>query len=230
MQESTSGYVVLVVDPDARARALIADQLSHLPCTVLQAADGEKALHMVRDIDIRVVITELYLHAGEDDDLIHAIRRVAGLRKTRALVHTTHASAADRDWALRAGADAYLIKPTRAERLRYVVGRLATSRPPHPVVTQTSSSPIVRRDTLDEALSEVEHGMLKGTSAIVFGRKWWEELPSADRAAFRKRARKMRVSLRSDSMLSLHFVEVRGPARMEQGLSTERPESPYRRA
>lgn len=229
MQESSSGYIVLVVDPDARMRALIADQLSSLPCTVAQAENGETALHIVRDIDVRLVITELYLHAGEDDDLIHAIRRARGLRKTRTLVHTSHATAADRDWALRAGADAYLIKPTRAERLRYVVGRLATSRPPHPVVTQTSGSAIQRRDSLDEALSDIERGRLAGTSAIVFGRQWWEELPTADRAAFRKRARKARVSLRSDSMLSKHFVEVRGPSRSEQGLSTERTESPYRR-
>ncbi len=229
MQDATTGYIVLVVDPDARMRAYLMDQLKSLPCTALQAADGETALHMVRDIDVRLVITELYLRAGEDDDLIHAIRRSKALRKTRTLVHTSHATAADRDWALRAGADAYLIKPTRAERLRYVVSRLATTRPPHPVVTQTSSSAIQRRDTLDSALAEMERGVLKGTSAIVFGREWWDELPSADRAAYRKRAKKAGVSLRSDSMLNTHFVEVRGPSRTQQALSTERPESPYRR-
>jgi len=48
------------------------------------------------------------------------------------------------------------------------------------------------------------------------------------RKARRKRAKKARVSLRSDSMIGTHFVEVRGPSRPEQALSTERPESPYR--
>jgi CheY-like chemotaxis protein len=229
MQDASTSYIVLVVDPDARQRALLADQLAPLACTVLQADEGDKALHMVRDIDVRLVITELYLHAGEDDDLIHAIRRNRALRKTRTLVHTAHATAADRDWALRAGADAYLIKPTRAERVRYVVGRLATTRAPHPTVTQTSTSAIQRRDSLDDALKELERGVLRGTSAIVFGRQWWETLPRAEQTEYRRRARKAKVSLRSDTMIGQHFVEVRGPSRPEQALSTERPESPYRR-
>lgn len=229
MHDGSNGYIVLVADPDARIRALVAEQLAPLACTVVQAVDGETALHIVRDVDIRLVITELYLKAGEDTDLVHAIRRSRALRKTRTLVHTSHATAADRDWALRAGADAYLIKPTRAERLRYVVARLATTRAPHPTVTATHTSAIQRRDSLDAALEELEGGALAGTSAIVFDRAWWQELPRAEQASFRKRAKKARVSLRSDSMIGRHFVEVRGPSRPEQGLSTERPESPYRR-
>ena len=66
-------------------------------------------------------------------------------------------------------------------------------------------------------------------STIVFGRGWWQDVPKAEQNAFRKRARQAGVSLRSDSLMKSHYVEIRGLARTSIGLSTEQPESPYRR-
>ncbi|MEX2177523.1 MAG: response regulator [Gemmatimonadaceae bacterium] len=218
---------ILLVDPDTRTRGLIGSQLAPLGGTVLHASDGETALRMVNARDIRLVLTELYLAAGEDDDLIHAIRRTRALRRTRTLAHTHRSLASDRDWAMRAGADAYLIKPTRAERLRYVVTRLTTARGPN-AVPVTSLGAMLRRDTLEAALVELEGGALPGTSSIVFSRAWWEGLPSAQQTAYRKRAKRAKVSLRSDSLLANHFVEVRGASLVERALSNERQETPYR--
>jgi hypothetical protein len=169
----------------------------------------------------------LYLKTGDDDDLIHAIRRSKTLRKTRTMAHTSRSTAADRDWAMRAGADAYLIKPTRAERMRYVVSRLATASGPNSSVPVTSSSPVSRRNSLELALNDLELGKLAGSSAIVFSRDWWEQLSRPAQATFRKRARKAGVTLRSDSAIGPHFVEVRGMP-TDQPLTTERSESPYR--
>lgn len=225
---TTKNYCVLLVDPDARVRALLAQQLTSNECTVLQAPDGESALRLVNERDIRLVVTELYLKAGKDDDLIHAIRRSKTLKKTRTMAHTSHATSVDRDWALRAGADAYLIKPTRADRLRYVVGRLADTRGPSFSVPVTSASPVSRRDSLEIALRDLEQGTLEGSSAIVFSRLWWDDLSRVQQAAYRKRAKRAGVTLRSDSMIGNHFVEVRGTP-SEAPLSTERAESPYRR-
>jgi CheY-like chemotaxis protein len=220
---------ILLVDPDPHARALLADQLRSSACRILEAGDGESALRIVSEGGVKVLMTEMYLPTGEDDCLIHAVRRDNAHRKTRIVAHTHRSLAADREWAMRAGADAYLIKPTRAQRVRYVVGRLTTERAPNTTLTTTTGSPMVRRDSLDVALQEIEKGTLPNTSSIVFGRAWWESLPAPERAAYRKRAKRARVNLRSDSMLGNHFVEVRGGSRKELGLSTERPESPYRR-
>lgn len=225
---SDKNYTVLLVDPDARTRAVLAEQLSPMGCTVLHAADGESALRVLQHCEVRLVLTELYLKTGEDDCLIHTIRRSKAWRKTRVLAHTYRSTAADRDWAMRAGADAYLIKPTRAERLRYVVARLSTARGANASLPATSGAPVTRRDTLDAALVELETGALSGTSAIVFSRAWWEELTRPQQSAYRKRAKSAGVNLRSDSLLGNHFVEVRGLSKDERPLSTERSESPYR--
>jgi two-component system chemotaxis response regulator CheY len=220
---------ILLVDPDARARALLAKQLQSVATDVVQASDGATALDVLKSVDVKVVVTELYLPTGDHACLVQAIRSNPKLRRTRAVAHTHRCLPPDREWAMTAGADAYLIKPTRAERMRYVVSRLATVKGRNASVPETRSEHIVRRDSLDAALAEVEAGTLTDTSSIVFGRAWWQELPKAQQSAFRRRARQARISLRSDSLMKNHFVEIRGSQRNDVGLSSEQPESPYRR-
>jgi CheY-like chemotaxis protein len=226
---SNQAGTVLLVDPDSRARTFLAHQLAGSGCTFREASDAAAAWKVMAAEEVRLVVTELYLPLAPDECLIHAIRRNKAHRRTRIIAHTHRSMAADREWAMRAGADAYLIKPTRAARLRYVVGRLTTERGANTAVPATTSGPLLRRDSLDAALSEIEQGDAGETMSIVFGRAWWEQLSAAAQTRYRKRATRARVNLRSDSMLGNHFVEVRGPTRDDVGLSTERAESPYRR-
>lgn len=218
---------ILIADPDPRAREMLARQLQPLEPRVLEAADGPDAVSILALEPVRILITELYLETGEDSCLVRSIRRREPQRDIRIIAHTHRSLESDRDWALTAGADAYLIKPTRAQRVRYVVGRLATSAAVS--ATPASAGPLLRRDSLDHALDDIERGTLTESSCIVFGRGWWQSLTTAERAAYRRRAKGARVSLRSDSVIGSHYVEVRGKYRPELGLATERPESPYRR-
>lgn len=218
---------VLLVDPDPHARAALARQIESLGCGVLQASSGNEGLHLLSQSAAALVITELYLATGDQPCLIAAIRQDDAYRATRIVAHTHRSLRADRDWATRAGADGYLIKPTRGSRVRYVVQRL-TSPQRRSVPAASESGTIMRRDSLDAALEDIEVGALTDASCIVFGRAWWERLSGTERSTFRKRARRARVTLRSDSMIGAHFVEVRSRSRENLGLSTERPESPYR--
>jgi CheY-like chemotaxis protein len=219
--------IILLVDPDPHARRLLAWHLAATNARIMQADNGPAAMRVAADYPIAIIVTELYLPTGDDECLIHAVRREPKLKRCRVVAHTHRALAADREWAMRAGADAYLIKPTRAQRVRYVVARLMGDRPG--TQAPTTDAAMVRRDSLDAALQEIETGGLTDTSTIVFSRGWWDGIPAAERQKYRARARKHKVNLRSDSMLTNHFVEVRGASRTSVGLSTERPESPYRR-
>ena len=221
------GYSVLLVDGDANVRARVTDQLSPLGCKVYEAEDGNSALRLLRENnDIRVVLSELYLKTGEQDCLVRAVRGFRALANTRTLAHTRHNTAPDRAWAMQSGADAYLIQPTRPSRLRYVVARLALQTPVGSAPATRST--VARRDSLDAALQDIEGGAAKDTSSIVFGRDWWASLTPRQQAAYRSRANKARVSLRSDSLLSDHFVELRRRAHTNRAPSRTRPESPYR--
>ena len=224
-----SALTILLVDPDPHARALLAWHLAPTKANILQAEDGPTALRLAASNKAAVIVTELYLGTGDDECFIHAVRRDPLLKRTRVVAHTHRSLTADREWAMRAGADAYLIKPTRAQRVRYVVSRLLGERKSSAQPPVTAPSAMSRRDSLDAALTEMETGGAHKTATIVFGRAWWDEQSEVVRKGFRSRARKAGVNLRSDSMLTNHFVELRGGQRDAVGLSTERPESPYRR-
>jgi hypothetical protein len=81
---------------------------------------------------------------------------------------------------------------------------------------------IARRDTLEQALGEVETNALRGISTIVVSRSWWDALSVNEREAYRHRAERATVELRADDTISRHFVELRGGDE-EPPLLSERP-------
>jgi hypothetical protein len=80
---------------------------------------------------------------------------------------------------------------------------------------------ITRRESLAQALDDVEAGTLVGVSTVVVSRGWWDALSMRERKTFRARARRAGVALRADTALSTHFVEARG-GDAGPPLSTER--------
>lgn len=133
---------ILLVDPDERARAFLAGQLERLDVAVLTAADAEEANRLLDENDVRVMITELYLPVKKAKCLIAETRRAAPDRNLRIVAHTHRGLTTDREWAMQAGADAYLIKPTRAARMRHVVTRLLeapTAAAPSPYKSATGA-------------------------------------------------------------------------------------------
>jgi hypothetical protein len=80
---------------------------------------------------------------------------------------------------------------------------------------------IVRRDSLTQALGEVETRTLAGVSTIVVSRRWWDGLSPNEQGEYRSRAARASVELRVDEAISRHFVEIRGGE--EDPLSTESP-------
>lgn len=225
MSESQS--TVLVAEPDERLRSLLVHHLTPLGYDVVQAADGDTALRHLSTHPASVVLCELYLTTTGHPDLIQAIRSNKSLVKTRVIAHTRRASPRDRDWATSAGADAFLIYPTRAERLRYVVGRLASEKGTRRASTP-ATSPVVRRRSLDKALQERENGGPTELSTIVVGKTWWSELGASSQSSYRKRAKNAGVTLRSDVLLGSDYVIVRKASRKEKKAVAATPASPYK--
>jgi hypothetical protein len=79
-----------------------------------------------------------------------------------------------------------------------------------------------RRDTLGQALEDLEAGRLPDAETIVVGRRWWEGLSNSEQTAYHARAERAGVTLNVDDHLSAHFVEVRGGP-SDRRLSSEHP-------
>lgn len=222
-------YSVLIADADASVRRNLSNELSAMGLKVFEAADGRSALRTVEENDIRIVLCELYLKTGLEKDLITAIRNNKSLRGTRTVVHTRFLKSADRDWAKNVGADAYLIRPVLTERLRDVITRVATANRPRVAALAPNGSdrPAVRRrDSLERALREIEGSTDRQAVSIIVGRTWWNQLPSAEQSAFRKRVKKVGARLLANTRLTDHAVELRARPRKDDGPYTTRPEVP----
>jgi DNA-binding response OmpR family regulator len=119
---------ILVVEPDLPLRESWRSGLAAMGFHVRESTDAGGALSMAMRSQIDLLITELYLATPAERCLVRAIRREPALRHMKILVVSDHASDDDRNWALAAGADAYLVKPVRLGRMLQVAGRLAMSR------------------------------------------------------------------------------------------------------
>jgi hypothetical protein len=80
---------------------------------------------------------------------------------------------------------------------------------------------IARRDTLSQALDDLEAGALPGASTVVVSRRSWDTLSAKERDAYLRRAERIGIELSADELMSDHFVEVRG-GEDAPPLSTER--------
>jgi len=81
---------------------------------------------------------------------------------------------------------------------------------------------IARRDTLAQALTDIEAGGLGAVSTVIVSRGWWDSVSAREQDRYRERAERAGVQLHADDAMSAHFVEVRG-GDSEPSLSTEHP-------
>lgn len=130
---------ILIAEPDRALRRTWRVGLAGMGFDVMESVDGADALRTARGAEIDLLITELYLASGGERCLVRAARREAALQRLKVLVVSSHADTSDREWALDAGADAYLIKPVRIGRMLQVSSRLATSRQPSRAQTRAEA-------------------------------------------------------------------------------------------
>jgi hypothetical protein len=69
---------------------------------------------------------------------------------------------------------------------------------------------ITRRDSLEEALGEIEADRLGGASTIIVNLQWWTGLSTAEQESYRLRSDRAQIALVADDRLSSNCVEVRG--------------------
>ena len=82
---------------------------------------------------------------------------------------------------------------------------------------------MLRRHSLEEALTELERGLIPGTTRIAVSRGWWDRLSHRAQTTYQSRCAAVRVSLVADDHISAHFVEVSGTSDEDPPLSSEYP-------
>jgi CheY-like chemotaxis protein len=115
---------ILLVQPQSDAGVYLRARLEDKGYTVVEAADTAAAMRVVNSSEIALVVTELYLRVGESRCLARLIGESPALHRTKILAYTAHGKRVDRAWALRIGADGYVITRSGEERFLSVVDHL----------------------------------------------------------------------------------------------------------
>src|SRR5262249_11973443 len=122
-----SSLDVLVVEDNAvnqKLAGLLLKKLAHRPTIV---SDGRAALRTLekRSFDLILMDIQIPVMGGVETAARIRKRETNGGRHVPVVAMTAHAMAGDRERALQAGMDDYLVKPMRLDDLRRVIRRFA---------------------------------------------------------------------------------------------------------
>src|SRR5439155_22864098 len=118
---------VLVIDDDATARELIADQLKAEGFSVATAAGGVEGLKLAKDLRPTAITLDVMMPDLDGWSVLAALRQDPELAEIPVIMITI---VDEQRRGIALGAAGYLTKPIDRERLRRVIGRFrAPARP-----------------------------------------------------------------------------------------------------
>ena len=119
------GIRALVVDDSLALRRSVMYALQRLGDVVcIEANDGAEAIKKLQGGTFDIVLTDINMPLLDGLKLISHIRSEPSIAKTPIIVITTESAEADRARALKLGADAYLVKPVKAQDVLDAVTKL----------------------------------------------------------------------------------------------------------
>ncbi len=117
---------VLLVDDDELIRELVATTLGTGEFGILMAEDGPSALDVARDERPDLIFLDVAMPGIDGVEVCRLLRQDERTRNTVIVMLTARSSDADRQRALAAGANAYVVKPFSPLALRRLVEQLDT--------------------------------------------------------------------------------------------------------
>jgi signal transduction histidine kinase len=131
VQSSTREYetvpTVLVVEDNAEVRTFLRDHFEP-GFRVVEAADGEEGLALVRENSPDLLITDIMMPKMDGIELCRAIKSDRELRRIPVILLTARAGEAETMKGLRAGADEYISKPFSVAQLVQLAANMVRSR------------------------------------------------------------------------------------------------------
>lgn len=115
---------ILVVDDDSITRKLLGMYLKSKGYEVEYAENGLDALEKLGQMEINIVLTDLNMPYMDGIEFTRNMKTEPHYSHIPVLMVTTEADMDEKERAIQAGADAYLVKPVTAEQINKTVRRL----------------------------------------------------------------------------------------------------------
>ena len=113
---------ILIVDDNADLRKLVRMTLLRSPFQLLEAASGDEALNVIREIKPQIVVLDVMMPGQHDGyDVCRIVKSDPDLASIKIMLLTARGQEADLEMGRQVGADEYLVKPfSPAELLRKI--------------------------------------------------------------------------------------------------------------
>src|SRR5882757_6559041 len=118
MSGSVPGYSCLLVEDSPMMRQLLTFALARVKgLRVVEVEDGVDGLRKLASARYDIILTDINMPIMDGLKLIQRVRTDPVHKETPIVVITTEGGSADRDRALRLGANAYITKPIQAPKV-----------------------------------------------------------------------------------------------------------------
>jgi CheY-like chemotaxis protein len=117
---------ILVAEDNAVNRELLRELLEARGYTVLEACDGQQALHMIEQTQPELLLLDIGMPVLDGFGVIRKIRENPRLAPLPVVAVTAYAMRGDREKILASGFDGYLSKPLNPSSLTEELERLLT--------------------------------------------------------------------------------------------------------
>jgi two-component system chemotaxis response regulator CheY len=114
----------LVVDDSATIRSMIKAVIEQMGFECLSAQDGEKALKILGERTVDIIITDINMPNMDGIELIKHLRAQKNSKYTPILVITTEGGTNVKEAGKSAGASGWIVKPFNPEVLKNAVTKL----------------------------------------------------------------------------------------------------------
>ena len=121
---------VLLIEDDDEARRATSELFAREKWTILQAGDGEAGIELALKERPDVILCDLLMPKANGFQVCRAIRRQH--QRAKIIVISGRDYGVDRDAAIKAGADEYLVKPITWDALSAAIDRVLPERPDAP--------------------------------------------------------------------------------------------------
>ena len=119
---------VLIAEDNAVNRELLRELLETRGYTVLEACDGQEALHMIDQVQPDILLLDIGMPVLDGFAVVRKIRENPHLAKLPVVAVTAYAMQDDREKILNSKFDGYLSKPIDARSLMEELDRLLSRR------------------------------------------------------------------------------------------------------
>jgi signal transduction histidine kinase/ActR/RegA family two-component response regulator len=120
---------VLIVDDVPEIMLLLGKLVERMGYQVELASCANEALEIMRRSEIHLLITDWSMPGMNGGELITMLKQESRWRDIPSIVLTGHDTDAERDEALAAGCDCFLVKPVKRDELQSVINRLVSAVP-----------------------------------------------------------------------------------------------------